>query len=110
MPDYKESTVAGTSYQRCHTVRLNNPYQEQPFIEFLEEKVINLDGQVLRQGVAGLCEKHFNPTDSFHLLDPTTNLPTGTSMTHAEFYAVLYSLYMQTALERDAANSLPNQG
>lgn len=103
MPDYKESTVAGTSWQRCHTVKINNPYDEQPFIEFLEEKVITLEGQSIKQWI-GQCEKPFVPTDTFPLLDPVTNTPTGGTMTHGEFYAILYSLYMQTAQERDAAN------
>lgn len=103
MSDYKESLVSGTVWQRCHTVRVNNTYQEQPFIEFLEEKIVVLDGNTyIRQGVQGLCEKHFSPTDIFPIIDPTTNTLTGQTMTHAEFYTVLYSLYMQTAMERDS--------
>jgi len=102
MPDYKESAVAGSTWQRCHTVTVSNQAGQVPFITFQEERVIALDGEDIHKFVDG-CSKDFNPTDSFPLLDQTTNLPTGANMTHAELYAVLYSLYMQTALERDAA-------
>jgi hypothetical protein len=101
MPNYRESTVNGSTWQRCCAVTVRNPWGGAPGIEFHEERIIAVDGEDIHQGVAG-CEKPFNPVATFPLLDPATNLPTGASMTHAEFYAVLYSLYMQTASERDA--------
>lgn len=39
------------------------------------------------------------------MLNPETGEPTGATVTHGELYAILYSLYMQTALERDVAIS-----
>lgn len=102
MPNYNESTVAGTAWQRCHTVTIRNPLGGAPTIEFGEERVIALDGEDMRTWVAG-CIKAFSPTGQFPLLDPETNLPTGQTMTHAGLYQALYSLYMQTAAERDAA-------
>lgn len=102
MPDYKQSSVAGTSWQRCHTVTVHNQLGQTPRIEFQEEKVINIDGANIPQWVGG-CTKDFSPTGSFPLLDPATNAPTSQTMSHGELYVALYSLYMQTALERDAA-------
>lgn len=101
MPNYNESTVTGTSWQRCHTVTIRNPLGGAPKIEFAEERVIALDGEDMQTWVEG-CSKSFSPTGQFPLLDPETNLPTGLTMTHADLYMALYSLYMQTAAERDA--------
>ena len=102
MPDYKESTVSGTSWQRCHTVTVHNQLSQTPRIEFQEEKVINIDGTSIPQWVGG-CTKDFSAAESFPILDPATNVPTGQTLTHGELYVALYSLYMQTAAERDAA-------
>jgi hypothetical protein len=102
MPDYKQSALTGTAWQRCKTVVINNPLVGPKGVYFEEERVISLDGQDLRQPVGG-CSKTFDAGGSFPLLDPGTNLPVGVSMSHAELYVALYSLYMQTATERDAA-------
>jgi hypothetical protein len=37
------------------------------------------------------------------MLNPETGEATGATVTHAELYAILFSLYMQTAVERDGA-------
>lgn len=106
MPNYNESQVAGTAWQRCHTVTVSNPLGGVPKIEFAEERVIALEGDDIHQWVAG-CSKQFSPTGVFLLLDPTTNAATGTTMTHTQLYIALYSLYMQTAAERDAPEPTP---
>jgi hypothetical protein len=102
MADYKEAGLTGTQWQRCKTVVINNPLVGKKGVTFEEERVIALDGQSLRQPVGG-CSKPFGVDGSFPLLDPNDNMPLGQSMTHTELYVALYSLYMQTALERDAA-------
>lgn len=104
MPNYHESTVTGTSWQRCHTVTIRNPLDGAKKIEFAEERVIALDGEDMRTWVVG-CERLFVPGEQFKILNPETNQPTGQVMTHAQLYQALYSLYMQTALERDAATA-----
>ena len=101
MADYKESGLTGTQWQRCKTVVINNPLVGNKSVYFDEERVISLDGQDLRQPIGG-CSKAFDAAGSFPLLDPSNNMPLGQSMTHTELYVALYSLYMQTALERDA--------
>jgi hypothetical protein len=102
MPNYNESAVSGTSWQRCHTVTVRNPLGGLPMIEFAEEKVIMIDGTPINQWVAG-CWANFDMNGSFPILDPATNAPTGVTMTHAQLYQAMYSLYMQTAAARDAA-------
>jgi hypothetical protein len=101
MPDYKQSDLTGTQWQRCKAVIINNPLVGAKAVMFQEERVISLSGQNLRQPLDG-CSKKFSADGTFPLLDPSTNLPTGASMTHTELYVALYSLYMQTAMERDS--------
>ena len=113
--NYKETTVNGSSWVRCRAVTINNPLPGNtlsdmpqpdgatgPVVYFQEEKVVSLDGSNIHMD-AGSCHKPFDPAATIPLLDPTTGEPTGTTVTHAELYAILFSLYMQTALERDAA-------
>lgn len=102
MPDYKQTTLTGTEWQRCHTVTIDNPLDGAPAIFFGEESVASVGSRIIKQNVPG-CRKPFSAAESFPLLDPSTNEPTGQTMTHGELYVALYSLYMQTAIERDAA-------
>lgn len=116
MANYKEQTLAGTSWVRCNIMSVSNPLPNTgpkipgtneyigPIARFLEEKVINIDGiPTVISPESTTCEKRFSPTATITLLNPETNLPTGQTMTHGELYGILYSLYIQTALERDAA-------
>jgi hypothetical protein len=105
MADYKQSTVAGTAWQRCSEVRIANPYQGfggTPLVTFGEEQIINVGGKYVRQYV-GELHKGFDPAATIAMLNPVTGESLGTTVTHGELYAILFSLYMQTAQERDAA-------
>ena len=103
--------MATTSWVRCRAITITNPLPGQvaghvpevPTAYFTEEKVLNLDGANV-QLPAGSCSKPFNPTDTITLLDPATGEPTGETVTHAALYGILFSLYMQTAVERDTTN------
>jgi len=101
MPNYKESDISGVSWQRCHTVTIQNQLELQKKIDFQEEQVIEIGGSVYHQWVAG-CSKDYDATTSFPILDLTTGAETGQTMTHQDLYVALYSLYMQTAKERDS--------
>ena len=50
---------------------------------------------------AGALTVEFDPAREIALRDPQTGKPTGAVMTYAEVYAVLYSAYLDAALERD---------
>lgn len=98
--DYKESAVSGTSWQRAVRVVVENPYNGAPSINFVEEKAINLGDKVITQPIANLsCP--FDPQATFPGLDPSTGLPVGRDITHAEVYVLLFSLYMDLAKKRD---------
>ena len=112
--NYKETSISGTSWTRCRAVTIVNPLAgtgernpmtnelRGPTAHFQEEVVVSLPTG--NQIIAGpSCAKSFSADTVITLLDPATGVATGGSMTHAELYRALFSLYMATAAERDAA-------
>lgn len=104
MPNYKEVLAQNSVYTRCHTLIVNNPYERQPSVQFQEERVVRVDDQVFFQPMEG-CRIDVTPGALITVLDPVTNLPTGETVTHERLYQLLYSAYIQTALERDSVSS-----
>jgi hypothetical protein len=110
--NYKETTLSGTSWTRCRCVTITNPLADTEFDKnnnplgpvayFQEQKVISIDGAQTTVD-AGSCRKAFDPAATIPMLDPATGETTGSSVTHGELYAILFSLYMQTAVERDGS-------
>jgi hypothetical protein len=107
MPNYKESNVSGVSWQRCHIVTIQNQLELSKKIDFQEEQVIDINGKIYHEWVAG-CSKDYDANASFPIIDPTTGLETGQTMSHQDLYLALYSLYIQTATERDEENQNGN--
>lgn len=104
MPDYKQTTINGTSWQRAWRVECENPLQGQRQITFHEETVANIGDSVMRTP-AGSCSLPFDESNAgteFDLLNPDTGGVIGTS-TYAQAYVLLHSLYMHAAQLRDAA-------
>lgn len=106
-PNYKETTVSGTRWRRSQAVSVTNPYNDPDNMRviFMEEDVLSLPDSTIVKFPIGTVEKTFSPNESFPLLDLQTNQVIG-SMTHLEFYAILYSLYMKIAKDRDDAQAL----
>jgi len=104
MANYKETTLAGASYIRANSVAVRNG-ESNKSISFYEEKVINLeDGEIIRKP-SGEVSSAFTPENAnteFQVLNPGTGEPIdGATMTYADVYAALYSLYLHLATERD---------
>jgi len=104
MPDYRETTEAGTSHRRSFAVHFRNPYAhlEESGVTFEEEDVLVLADRVINI-VSGSITAGFTPTETFHLMDPATGQPTGVVASHMDVYVMLNSLYIDLALKRDAA-------
>lgn len=104
MANYKETTLAGTSYVRSDTVTINNGIESKS-ITFNETEVINLDNGETSSRSAGSVSEAFNPENALteiSLLNPETGADTGATMTYQDLYVAIYSLYFKLALERDA--------
>jgi hypothetical protein len=106
MSFYNESNVTGVVWQRCHTVQISNQFNQDKSIFFQEERIYNLDGDDLKKYVDG-CGTVFKSGDTFPILDISDGSDTGKVMSHEALYQALYSLYMQTAKERDNAANQP---
>ncbi len=105
MPDYKETTVAGTAYTRAHQVVVANPSVGTKAISFYEEQVINLvDEQIIRQ--QGGVQEPFtadNANEEFALVNPIDGTPLGMTMEYKDVHVALHSLYYHVAAKRDAS-------
>jgi len=83
-----------------------NPLGEQPVAHFQEETIVTIGDQTFHKLSEGIW-LNVDPVATVAVVDVETNLPTGESVTHARLYQLLYSAYLQTALERDAAAVVP---
>ena len=102
--DYKQATITGDSWQRCLHIEINNPSGATPSIRFDEERRIALaDGTSIGTQAGSINKDFTDPAVEFPLLDPSTGNPVGATISHGEVYAILWSLYMALAAERDAA-------
>ena len=107
MTDYKEQSIPGTltSYQRCHQITIQNPYNDisAANVRFDEEVIKTLpDGEVIKSSPQnGGITKEFDPSVVIQLRDPTTWELTGESTTMGALMAAIGSAYWQFALERD---------
>lgn len=66
MADYKESSVAGTSWQRATRVVIENPYGGTPSVNIVEEKAINLGEQVI-SNLSGNLSTQFDAENQLHM-------------------------------------------
>lgn len=101
MPNYKESEITGSQWTRAFRVVIENPYNKQSAIVFMEEKLFNTGDQVIKLPLDSNLIEHFNPESRFKLIDPDTLEPIGIDMSHMDLYVVLNSLYMHLAYIRD---------
>lgn len=104
---YKETTVNGNSYIRPKLLHFTNEVELPPSAVIVEEQLTTLsDGTVLKKDLGNLPVT-YDPSATFPLLNPTTGEPTTTTLTHADFYSIMYSLYVHVATLRDEALAAP---
>ena len=100
MPDYKEQTVTGVSWQRCCRVVIDNPVGQIPQAFFYEEEVVNLPSGQVKRHLGQMVESFSDPSKMFDLINPATGDIIG-SATYQDLYILLHSLYMSLAHQRD---------
>ena len=111
MANYKESTIAGTSYVRAKEMRIINELNGTKGVVVVEEVALNLpDGTVMKDYGGGIFEPFTaeNATKTIAMLDANGD-PTGATATYMDVYLILQSLYYHLAAQRDAANEQSNQ-
>jgi hypothetical protein len=107
--DYRQSTVAGTSYQRGRSLYFENPKGSNPSLLIREERITVLADREIAEP-AGEILRTITPemmATTFQLRNPTDNepIPNGT-FTYQDLYVVLFSLYWHLAEERDAESEI----
>ena len=103
--DYKQSDVSGHLWHRFSRVIIENPRPGTPTVHCIEDEVIATSyGESIRQ--ADTLAFNFNPDETFDLLNPLTNQPTGVTASGAEVYALVFSYVLHEAKKRD----IPAQG
>lgn len=94
-----EVSATGKTWTRCTSISIANPAVGTPSILFCEATVAEVGALKVEQ-ISGTLQGAFNPADTIPLRDPETGDLTGDTVTQGYLYQVLYSLYMQKALER----------
>ncbi len=102
MADYQAKEVTGHEWQRCYRVVVTNNRNSTPTITFEEQKVIVLPDREVIQNCDS-CSASYDPTGAIEVRNPETGEKMGYTVTQAELYAIVYSLYIQTATARDEA-------
>ena len=103
MADYRESSVAGTSYTRGRSIYLENPLNSTPSMLIREETIINLADRVITEPAGEIRKSVDDLTVEFPIRNPATNeIIEGQTMTYQDLYVGLFSLYWKLALDRDA--------
>ncbi len=102
--NYRESSGSATSWRRANSVVITNPLNNilAATVSFGEEDVMQKGDFIVSKPATGVTAS-FDPLGTFAVINPETGLATGQNMTHAELYAILYSLYIKLATERDNA-------
>ena len=109
MADYKQTTVTGTSWKRARNLTIYNMLGGTPSIAITEEEAFILSGRVVLGSDSTFLNADFNPTESFHIINPITGEDTGTTATHQDIYVMLHSLYTDLATKRDTSVIPPPQ-
>lgn len=122
MANYKEADISGKSWIRCANIVIENPHASTGlpvYATFREEVVLDLGNgdysitPYIRPVMSGPVPRRtlwvsIDPATTFDLYDPVTGQKTGTTMTHAELYAIMYSAYRTEAEKSDAAIEAAN--
>lgn len=103
---YLETPISTAVYQRCEEIRIFNPYQAVPTVMFMEEQVLTRsNGSVLHDKVGTLTKLITDVNETFPIYNPVTQTKVGQDASIGQLYALIWSVYMNEALKRDAYNA-----
>jgi hypothetical protein len=104
---YKGESITGEKRRRAYRVEALNPVQGEKVIVFHEEDYTALStGQAINQPQGAIRAALVDPNKVFQVVHPADDKPIeGQFATHGQVYALLHSLYLSLAHERDEAES-----
>lgn len=110
MANYKQGDITGTAWTRCSRIDISNPYGQAPLAYLYDEEALQLGERVITAPVGNLL-LGVDMAASFDVYDPATAQATGDTVTYAQLYGLLYSVYRTVAAQRDALQvAVPEQG
>jgi hypothetical protein len=107
MSKYNSTNVVGESWVRSNKVFCTNLYGQNPTIYYEEEELFNFtDGRVVNSKYSPMipASELFTPDNAnttFELINPETELPSGTTATYQDLYVLMHSLYFHLVKKRD---------
>lgn len=99
--EYSESTVTGNAYVRARKVIIDYKLDQLPVATFIRERVMTLGAETLKTPVANVSGV-YDAEATIALRDPEDGTLTGDTMTQAQVFQALYSLFYQLSVEADA--------
>lgn len=100
MPNYKESSITGATWQRAYQVIVNNKFGTTPSVIFNEEEIIDIGNGTMSKHIGHIAEMFTDPNVEFNLINPLDGSVIGTT-TYQNIYIILSSLYQHLADKRD---------
>lgn len=103
---YKLTAGPGEAITRIPRLIVENPRDGVPMINIVEERVIDVAGElnIIPQGVT--LSAAFDSEASFPLRHPETDELLGNTGTHGELQVLLYSLCRHLQIQRDGGEEL----
>ena len=101
MADYKETDIAGKSWQRASRVIIENTYQQTPVMRVCEQEMLQVGDRVIPSDLGVTLELSFDTDAQFPLRHPITDELIGETARHADLQMLLYSLVRHLQEERD---------
>lgn len=108
MPNYKQSEISGSSFNRFKRIVVVNEWQTQPSVIIEEERVLQIGESVMLTAI-GSISKQFDATERVPMYNPATGEKTGDSFDASALFAMVYSYAMNAAEQRDAAPATAEQ-
>lgn len=92
---YDEKTAQATTYRRAWRVEIENPLVGVPAATFHREKVVDMGaGDIIKTPAGAVTGWMTDANIEVPLIDPDTLQPLGQSMTYAQLYVGLVSLFI----------------
>lgn len=106
-PDYRQGDISGKKWRRSLHGEFSNPYSGQSWIRFdMEDRIVLSDGTTLGTPAGSVTRQFTDPAEILPLLDPMSGKQVGKTITHGEIYAILWSLFIESATQKDAEDAV----
>ncbi len=67
----------------------------------MEDRIILSDGTTIGTPAGSVTRQFVDPEETLPVLNPLTGKPIGKTVTHGEIYAILWSLFIESATKKD---------